>query len=146
MEWELTFRQSACAREEQFALARVAREGGGTLELRARLLDAPEFGEKVAPHARQKVIALERRLVLQLVYKLKAGVGAERQRDRDRAVQLHYGRRHKFGERVVERHDARPVGLLCCARSCMAGGDGGLQSVRAERAPSHFVAGGGRGG
>jgi hypothetical protein len=85
---------------------------GRALELRARLVEAAELGEEVAAHARQQVVALERRLRGQRVDELEAGRRAERHRDRDRAVQLHDRRRRELGERVVERRDARPVGLL----------------------------------
>src|SRR2546430_2870477 len=50
------------ALEEQRALARVARECGRALELRARLGEAAELGEEVAAHTGQEMIARERGL------------------------------------------------------------------------------------
>ena len=44
--------------EQQRPLARVARERGRALELRARLVEAAELREKVAAHARQQVVRL----------------------------------------------------------------------------------------
>ena len=45
-----------------------------------------------------------------------------------------------LGQRVVERRDARPVGLLGRARPRVAGGDRGLQRVRPERAAERLGA------
>src|SRR5207248_9014586 len=42
--------------------------------------------------------------------------------------------RRGVDRRLVERGDARPVGLCRGARPRMAGGDGGLQRIRAARA------------
>ena len=64
-------------------------------------------------------------------------------RHRNRAVELHHGRRRKPREFIVERGDLHPVRLrrVECAR--VAGGDRGLQQIRtradwpaAPRAPS----------
>ena len=85
----------------------------------------------------------------QRVDELEAGRRAERHRHRDRAVELDDRRRRELGERVVERGDARPVGLLGGARARVAGGDRGLQRVRARarrRAPRRARARRGRGG
>ena len=74
------FRAGGRAREEQRALARVARERGGALELRPRLVDAAELREQVAAHARQQVVVPQRRLVGQRVDELEARLGPERHR------------------------------------------------------------------
>jgi hypothetical protein len=75
----------------------------------------------------------QRRFGSQGVDQLEAGLGAVRHPDRHGPVQLDDGGRAELGQRVVERGDARPVGLLGGARAGVAGGDGGLQRVRAER-------------
>src|SRR2546428_8790771 len=59
---------------------------------------------------------------------------AEGHRHRDRAVQLDDGGGRDVGERIVERRDARPVGLRRGARARVTGGDCGLERVRPEPA------------
>src|SRR6266851_5694864 len=51
-----------CPFEQQVLLARVACEGGRALELQPRLIESAEFGQEVAAHGRQQVVALQRRL------------------------------------------------------------------------------------
>src|SRR5258708_6444456 len=51
-----------CASEHQTALTRIARERGRALELHACFVGAAELGQKIAAHARQQVVVLERRL------------------------------------------------------------------------------------
>src|ERR1700674_932709 len=111
-----------CALEEQFALARVLRERGRALELRAGLLGAAELGEEVASHARQQVIGSERGLRGQRIDELEARAGTDRHRDGDRAVQLDDGGGRDPGEILVERRDARPVRLRRGARPGVTGG------------------------
>src|SRR5438067_767594 len=123
----------AGALEEQFALAEVARERRRPLELRARLVETAEPGEEVAAHARQEVVALERRLRGQRIDELEARRRPERHRERDRPIQLHDGRRRNLGERIVERRDRCPVRLLRSARLRVTGGDRGLERVRTKR-------------
>jgi len=53
--------------------------------------------------------------------------------DQDRAVQLHDRRRRERRERIVERHDAGPVGLRRDAGARVASGDRGLECVDAAR-------------
>ena len=57
----------ARALQQQFALARVAGQRRGALELGARLVGAAELGQQVRAHARQQVVVAQRRLVEQLV-------------------------------------------------------------------------------
>src|SRR5439155_512472 len=122
------------ALDEQLTLAGVAGERGRALELRASFAEAAELLEEVPAHARQEVVALERRLRPQPVHELEARGGTESHRDRHRTIQLHDGGWRELGERIVERRDARPVRLRGGTRSRVAGGDRGLQRVRAERA------------
>ena len=49
---------------------------------------ATELGEQVAAHARQQVVAAERRVVDQRIDQLEAGRRSERHADRDRAIQI----------------------------------------------------------
>ena len=68
---------AAPAAEQQLALARVARERGGALELPRASSRRPSLAEQVAAHARQQVVARERGLVGQRVDQLEAGRGPE---------------------------------------------------------------------
>src|SRR5258708_1915750 len=74
------------ALQQQLALASVARERCCALKLRACLVEAAQFREEVAAHARQQVIALERRFGGQGIDELQAGRRTEGHRDRDRTV------------------------------------------------------------
>jgi len=64
------------------------------------------------------------------VDELEAGVGAERHRDRDRAVELDDRRRRALGEQRVERGDPRPLRRLGGRGARVMCGDSGLQLVR----------------
>src|SRR5436190_7462551 len=127
-----------CARggtvEEHRALARVAGERGGALELGACLLAAAELSEEVAADARQQVVVAEFRLRRQRVDELEATGGPAGHGNGDRTVELHDGGRRERGQDLVERRDAFPVGLLRAARPGVAGGDRGLHHVGARRA------------
>src|SRR5207247_2393491 len=46
-------------------------------------------------------------------------------------IEVHDGRRQQLREPVVQRYDARPIRLLRCGGSRVAGGDRGLKRVRA---------------
>ena len=81
--------------EQQLALAGVAGQRGGALELVARLLRAADLDEQVAAHARQEMIALERRLGGQRIDEVEAGCGTDGHRYRDGAVQLDDRRRRE---------------------------------------------------
>ncbi len=122
-------RSSSTARSRAFC-----GERGGALELRARLVVAAELREQVAAHGRQQVVAAQRRLASERVDQLERRLRAERHPDRDRAVELHHRRRRELGESVVEGDDALPVGVLGDPGARVAGGDRGLQRVRAEGA------------
>src|SRR5919199_2816162 len=130
----------AGALEEQFALGDVARERRRPLELRAGLVETAEPGEEVAAHARQEVVALERRLRGQRIDELEARRRSERHGERDRPIQLHDGRRRNLGERIVERQDRCPVRLLRSARPRVTGGDRRLERVRATRTTESLCA------
>src|SRR5207237_5480531 len=64
--------ESGDALLQEGALASVARERGRVLKLRPCLVHAAELDEKVAPHTRQEVVALERRLRGQRIDDLEA--------------------------------------------------------------------------
>ena len=51
------------ALQQQVALARVARQGGGALEFGAGLVQSAQLGQQVAADAGQEVVGLERRLL-----------------------------------------------------------------------------------
>src|SRR5262245_26215651 len=76
------------AGEEEAALAVVAREGGGALELAARLVATAEPREEIAAHARQEVVAGEAAVAAQRVDELEAGGRSLRHRDGDGAVEV----------------------------------------------------------
>ena len=118
--------------EEELLLARVARERGRALEIRARLVEAAELHEEVAAHRRQEMVVLEGRLGGERIDESQPFRRAESHGDGDRAIQLDDGGRRDLRERVVERRDARPVGVLRSARARVAGGDRGLQRVGSE--------------
>jgi hypothetical protein len=74
--------------EEELALACVAREQCGAIELPGGLIKAAELREKVSSHARQAVITLEHGLQSQLIDEREPGLGAKGHSDRDCAVQV----------------------------------------------------------
>src|SRR5438067_4080274 len=76
------------ASEEQLSLAGVSGEGGGALELGFRFVPPFELGQKIAAHARKKVVAAKRRLGGQRVDELEPSGGTEGHRVGDGAVQL----------------------------------------------------------
>ena len=59
--------------------------------------------------------------------------GTERHRDSDGPVQGHHRCGQDPREGVIERGDARPVGLVRPRRTRMTGGDRRLDAVRAGR-------------
>src|SRR5712691_8009898 len=124
--------------EQHLALARVSRERSRALELRACFVEAAEFFEKVAARARQEVIGLERRLRHQRIGELETRCWTERDRDRDRTIQLHDGRWLELGECIVECRDACPVRLLRRTRSRVTCGNRSLQGVRAKHSAKLF--------
>src|ERR1051325_9975575 len=111
------------ALQKERALAGVARERGGALELRARLAEAAKLEEQVTPNARQEVVGLERGFRRQRIGDLEPRCRPECHPDRDGAIQLHDGGRCELGEPIVERHDARPVRLFRRAGPRMTPGD-----------------------
>ena len=125
----------AAARVEQVALARVPGQRRGALELRARLVAArPSLCEQVAADARQQVVAL-RAPARRAARRRAPGRPPGRTPSPTATARLSSttGDGASCGERVVERGDPRPVGLRRRARPRVAGGDRGLQRVRAER-------------
>src|SRR6185436_4447533 len=68
---------AAAARQQQLALARVARQRRGMAELGARLGEPSEPGQQLSPHAWQQVIRLERRIGAQRLHQIEAGLRPE---------------------------------------------------------------------
>src|SRR5437879_8701582 len=60
--YDAEFMRRGRAIEKELLLARVARERGRALELRARLVEAAELHEEVAAHGGQEMVVLESRL------------------------------------------------------------------------------------
>src|SRR2546423_6017029 len=117
------------------ALGEVVGERCGTLELEAGLGGPAELSQEVPAHGREQVVGAERRLSGEVVDQVQGGRGTVRHPDRNGTVQLDDRRWHELSHRVVERHDARPIGLGRGRGSRVACGDGGLQGVRPHRAP-----------
>src|SRR5262249_37237324 len=85
---------TACsAFEQEGGFAGVACEGRRPLELHAGFVESAELREKVASHARQQMVALERTFLLQLIDELETCRRTERHGHRHRAVQLDDGGR-----------------------------------------------------
>src|SRR2546430_1501776 len=114
--------------EKQRALATVAGQRRGALELLAGLGAAAELRQEVAAHARQEVVPLERRLPDERVDEREPGRRPVGHRERDGAVELHDRR---GGQQLVQGGDPRPVGLPGGTRPGVARRDGGLHRVRA---------------
>ena len=74
------------------------------------------------------MVPLEHRLLDERVNDRQAGRGAGGHADRDGPVQLDDRRP---GQQLVQRGDARPIGVLGPDGAGVAGGDGGLDRVRA---------------
>ncbi len=122
------------ARQQQLALGVVVAQVGRARELLARLGQPPQADEEVAAHAGQQVVAAQRGLVGERVDELEPGLRAEGHHDRHGAVELDDRGAGERRQGVVQRDDPRPVGLLDAAGPRVAGGDRGLQRVRAQRA------------
>jgi hypothetical protein len=128
------------AGEEEFALAGVAGEGSGASEFGLGFGEAAEFEEEVAADAGQEMVRLERGLGGECVQEFEARGGTEGHGEGDGAIQFYDGRGREVGERLVERHNARPVGFFGSTRSRVARGDGGLERVWAGCAVEFFGA------
>src|SRR5215207_5881213 len=120
--------------QQHGALASVLREREGALELGARVGEPAQLLQQVAAHGREEVIAVQGRLLGEVVDEPQCLSGPERHADRDRAVEVHDRRRRDLGEAVVDGDDAHPVGVLRRPGARVAGGDRGLQRVRADGA------------
>src|ERR1700733_3964310 len=118
-------------RQQQLTLSCVACQRSRALELRASFIEASEFVQQIAAHARQQMIILERAFCRQRVHHFQPGRRTERHRNRDRAIQINHRRRRNPRERLIERNDPRPIRLLRRTRSRMASRNLGLQNVRA---------------
>src|SRR5256885_6357403 len=116
------------------ALREVVGERCGTLELQAGLGGPAELSQEVPAHGREQVVRAERWLIGEAVDQVQGGRGAVRHPDGDGAVELDDRRWHELGERVVERHDARPIGLRRGRGPRVACGDRGLQRGWPHRA------------
>src|ERR1035438_1072211 len=131
--WPCCARARGGALEKDCAFPLVAGKGGRTFELLPCLVVAAEPDQQVPAHTRQKVVALERRLVGERVDTFQARCRAVGHGDRDRLVEPDHRRRHELGECLVKRRDLCPVGVLAGPRLRVARRDRGLQHVRAGR-------------
>ncbi|HEY5398064.1 MAG TPA: hypothetical protein VIL16_22000 [Trebonia sp.] len=116
------------------ALAVVGGERGRALEFPARRLGPAEAGEQVGPDRREQVVAAQRGVACQGIddgQGLGRAVGAVGHGDGDGAVELDDRGRGERAEGLVERDDAGPVGVGGGARPGVAGGQLGLEDVRA---------------
>ena len=96
------------ALEEQLALQRVLPAATRHAPARRRPRQPPELHREVAAHARQQVVALERRLRRSASTQLEAGAPDRTPSTIATArLQLDDRRRHDLGQRVVERGDPR---------------------------------------
>ncbi len=86
------------------------------------------------------MIIAQRWFVDEAIDEIEPALRPERHADRDRAVELHDRRRRDLGELDVQRGDAHPIGVFGAARACVAGGDRGLQLIRAAGAAELFRA------
>src|ERR1700730_541528 len=118
-----------CALEQHLSLALVEGESGGPLEFDAGLARATQFGQKIAPAARQQVVAVKRPFGSQPIDQLQPGGGAEGHPDGNGTIQLHDRRRRNLSQSVVKRSDTRPISFLSGARASVTRGDGRLQCI-----------------
>ena len=106
----------------------------GAREFGARFVDSIQLGQQVAAHRRQQVVVPERGFAGERLHQFQPGRRAEGHAHRHGAIERNHGRRRDLRQRVVERGDARPVGVGGSRGARMAGGDGGLQGIDVERA------------
>ena len=118
---------------------RIARQRGRALELRTRLCASVQLGEQVGTHARQPLVVLQRRLVSQRIDQRQRRRRPEGHAHRHRAVPAPPPATRGPRQRVVERHDARPVGRvrragaraqLAAMAACSACSPSGVPSPR----------------
>src|SRR6267142_1889269 len=80
------------------------------VKLRPQILKSvPRMALHTLVYPRQEMVGLERRLRSDRVDDLETRCRTERHGVRDRAIQLHDGRRHELREGVVKLSDAFPV-------------------------------------
>ena len=84
-------REAARTRQQQLSLTLVLCQLGGMLQRLARLAHAPELVEQIGPHGVHQVVALQGRLLRQLIDQWQRGGGAEGHADGDRAVERDHG-------------------------------------------------------
>ena len=96
--------------------AGCARAGSAPGRPRARAPPRPRrtarAGQHVRAHRAEQVVAGQPRVVADRVERHQRGLRAVGVQHRDRAVELDHRRRRQLGERVVERDDRLPVGVL----------------------------------
>ena len=125
---------------QELAFPHVLGQRRSTFELVARLLRPAELPQEVAADGRQQVVRLERGLGHERVHKFEACSRTERHPHCDRPVQLDDRRRRELRDRIVKRHDARPIRLRRRRRPSVAGGDRRLQGVGTQGAPEPLSA------
>ena len=90
-----------------------------------------QFAEEVGADAGKKMVARQRGLGSEGVYKREAGPGAVGHGDGHGTVELDDGGWSELGELGIEGDDAEPVGFGGRAGAGVAGGDLGLEEIRA---------------
>ena len=123
-----------CALEQQIVLAGVEGERGGAFELSTRFAESAKAKEQFRAHAGEAMIVGERGFSGQVIGQLQANRGTERHGECDGTIELHDRRGLALRECRIDRGDASPVCLFSGTGASVAGGDGGLQRVRAGTA------------
>jgi len=128
-------------RQQHFAVARVLRERGRTLELRARLGMPCEPFQQIATRSRQPGIVAQRGFLAQRIDEIERRLRPLRHAHRHGAIQAHHWRCVECEKRIVDRDDLRPVRRRRARRARMARRERGLQRIggpgrrAARRAP-----------
>ena len=119
----------ACKEEAAFAI--IAGKRGGAFELGAGFPVAAQFLEEVGADAGEKMVARERGFGSEGVYECEAGLRSVGHGHGNGAVELDDRGGHDLGELRVEDDDAVPIGFQWRAGAGVAGGDLGLEEIRA---------------
>jgi hypothetical protein len=90
----------------QLALACVARQRRGTLELDTRLACASELDQEIAAHRRQQMVITQARFRAQRFDHRQSGSRPIGHADRDRPIELDHRRRRHLRQPCVQRRDA----------------------------------------
>ena len=118
-------------REQKRAFPRVAREPRRGLERHARFGQPTGAEQKIPPRRRQRRIVAQSLGVGDCVQQAQAFLGPKGHAVGDRSVEFDHRRRYGGAQPVIERGDARPIGVFGPARTGMARGERGLQRIGA---------------